>query len=84
MSIIDPLSIDGRISDVNVRSTLEGWRDQLNQILTFIHIGSDVPENNETGSVGQIFLRTDGGAKTSIYVKESGTNTKTGWIAVRT
>ena len=84
MSIISPLTLDGVIEDKNVRSTLESWRDQLNQILTFVHIGSGSPESAEVGSVGHIFLRTNGGAKTCIYVKESGTDTNTGWIAVRT
>jgi hypothetical protein len=77
MSIISPLTLDGRIQDTVVRSTLESWRDQLNQILTFVHIGTGSPENNEVGSVGHIFLRTDNA--NALYVKQTGNNTNTGW-----
>jgi len=28
-----------------------------------------------------LYARTDGGANTTLYVKESGDNTDTGWVA---
>lgn len=40
--------------------------------------GTGSPESNVTGNVGDLYSRTDGGAGTSLYVKESGTGT-TGW-----
>ena len=84
MSVLSPLSISGIIKDIEADGTLRDWKPVLNVLLEFIHIGSGTPEASEVGSVGHIFLRTDGGAKTCIYVKESGSNTNTGWIAVRT
>lgn len=42
--------------------------------------GSGTPEANVTAPVGTLFLRTDGGASTTVYVKESGTGS-TGWVA---
>lgn len=42
--------------------------------------GTGTPEGAVTGNVGDIFSRTDGGAGTTFYVKESGTG-NTGWIA---
>lgn len=42
--------------------------------------GSGSPESVVTAPVGSIYLRTDGGASTTLYVKESGTG-NTGWIA---
>ena len=42
--------------------------------------GMGTPEAAVTAPVGSIFTRTDGGAATSFYVKESGTG-NTGWIA---
>lgn len=45
-----------------------------------ITMGYGTPESNVTKQVGSIFLRLDGGANTSFYVKESGTG-NTGWIA---
>jgi hypothetical protein len=42
--------------------------------------GTGSPEGVITANVGSIFMRTDGGAGTSFYVKESGTG-NTGWVA---
>lgn len=42
------------------------------------HVGT--PEGNFAGRIGAQYRRTDGGAGTSFYVKESGTG-KTGWVA---
>lgn len=42
--------------------------------------GSGTPEGNVTAPVGSIYSRSDGGAGTSFYVKESGTG-NTGWVA---
>ena len=43
--------------------------------------GSGSPEGVVFASVGALYSRTNGGAGTSFYVKESGTNTNTGWVA---
>lgn len=42
--------------------------------------GSGTPEGSVTAPVGSLYSRTDGGAGTSLYVKESGTG-NTGWVA---
>jgi hypothetical protein len=42
--------------------------------------GTGSPEGVVTAGIGSIYLRTDGGASTSLYVKESGTG-NTGWTA---
>lgn len=42
--------------------------------------GSGTPEGAVTAPVGSLFTRTDGGASTTLYVKESGTG-NTGWVA---
>ena len=42
--------------------------------------GSGSPEGVVTAPVGFLYLRTDGGAATTLYVKESGTG-NTGWVA---
>jgi len=42
--------------------------------------GSGSPESVVTAPVGAVYHRTDGGAGTSFYVKESGTS-NTGWVA---
>lgn len=42
--------------------------------------GSGTPESAVSAPVGSMFLRDDGGAGTSLYMKESGTG-DTGWVA---
>ena len=39
------------------------------------------PNTHVTGSPGAICLNTNGGAGLTLYVKESGVNTNTGWVA---
>lgn len=43
--------------------------------------GSASPESSVTAPVGSLYLRTGGGAGTTLYVKESGSG-NTGWIAM--
>lgn len=42
--------------------------------------GSGSPESAVTAPVGSLYSRTDGGASTTLYVKESGSG-NTGWVA---
>jgi hypothetical protein len=45
-----------------------------------IFSGPGTPETFVTAAIGSLYLRTDGGANTTLYVKESGTG-NTGWVA---
>ena len=45
-----------------------------------IYYGTGTPESVVTANVGSLYLRTDGGASTTLYVKTSGTG-NTGWTA---
>lgn len=42
--------------------------------------GEGSPEGIATAPVGTLYLRTDGGTSTTLYVKESGAG-NTGWVA---
>lgn len=42
--------------------------------------GGGTPEGSSTAPPGSLYLRSDGGAGTTFYVKESGTG-NTGWVA---
>jgi hypothetical protein len=44
-------------------------------------IGTGSPEGAVTATVGSVYSRLDGGADTTIYVKESGSG-NTGWVAI--
>jgi hypothetical protein len=46
-----------------------------------IRSGSGSPNGVVTGSPGDLYLNTAGGAATTLYVKESGAATNTGWVA---
>jgi len=46
-----------------------------------ISSGTGVPNGVLTGNVGDLYLRTDGGASSTLWVKESGSGTNTGWVA---
>lgn len=45
-----------------------------------VYAGSGTPEGVVTAVVGSLFLRTDGGAGSTLYIKETGTS-NTGWVA---
>lgn len=47
---------------------------------TKIQTGTGSPESVVTAPVGSLYLRTDGGAGTTLYVKQSGSG-NTGWTA---
>lgn len=58
----------------------------LNLLLGGVQFGEGSPETVVTAKQGSIFLRSDGGALTTLYVKTSGgvdpaTLTNTGWVA---
>jgi hypothetical protein len=45
-----------------------------------LHRGTGTPEAAVIAPVGALYLRDDGGAGTTLYVKESGTGSS-GWVA---
>jgi hypothetical protein len=53
---------------------------QIGDTLALIMTGAGSPESAVVAPKGTIFLRTDGGASTTLYVKTSGAG-NTGWTA---
>jgi len=45
-----------------------------------IRTGAGSPNTVVTGNIGDLYLNTTGGASTTLYVKESGAGTNTGWV----
>jgi hypothetical protein len=43
--------------------------------------GVGSPNGVVVGSPGDMYLNTSGGAGTTLYIKESGSATNTGWVA---
>lgn len=50
-------------------------------ILSILIQGEGSPEGVVQAAVGSLYQRTNGGAGTSLYVKESGGSTDVGWVA---
>lgn len=53
---------------------------EYGQLLDYVFKGEGDPDGVITAPVGSLFLRTDGGTGTTLYVKESGVG-NTGWVA---
>lgn len=45
------------------------------------YTGEGSPEGAVEGNVGDLYINRSGGANTTLYVKESGNGTNTGWVA---
>lgn len=56
-----------------------GFKLTASSDVKIIH-GTGNPEGNYIAAVSSLFLRTDGGSGTTLYVKETGTG-NTGWVA---
>lgn len=52
----------------------------INALAGMIRWGTGTPQGVVTAAVGTLFLRTDGGTSTTLYIKETGTG-NTGWVA---
>ena len=64
--------------------TLQYVIDQIALAFTdlrgLVYVGSGSPNGVVTASPPALYLNRSGGAGTTLYVKESGTNTNTGWV----
>jgi hypothetical protein len=58
-----------------------GYGTRGNNNISSLTFGEGTPEAKILANVGSLYLRQDGGAGTTLYVKESGENTTTGWVA---
>lgn len=76
-----PISLpDPVIKDFSgIQRNLDLLDSKLTPLLGLLRFGTGSPENVVTANIGTIYFRADGGAGTSIYVKESGTG-NTGWV----
>jgi len=69
-----------RRTSTNVEAVLADNSDWAGFQSRYHRISSGSPEGVVTAPVGALFSRTDGGAGTTLYVKESGSG-NTGWVA---
>lgn len=77
-----PLTLsDG--GNLTILNQMQATKFAFNSGSAVILTGSGSPEGSNTAAVGSIYLRQNGGASTTLYVKESGSG-NTGWKAVQT
>lgn len=76
------VSIESRLANIDpaVAELLREMAEAINDMAPRIVVCFGTPEGAVVGKRGQVALRLDGGASTTLYVKESGTG-NTGWIA---
>jgi hypothetical protein len=67
-ALLDDATADAQLGTLGLQTAVKG-----------IYGGTGTPEGAVTAPVGSLFLRTDGGASTTLYCKESGSG-NTGWI----
>ena len=58
-----------------------GYGVRANNNISSLTFGEGTPEGKILANVGSIYLRQDGGTGTTFYVKETGKNTTSGWVA---
>ncbi|CAB4136199.1 hypothetical protein UFOVP298_31 [uncultured Caudovirales phage] len=74
----------GVAADASAATNLDSGGIKLNNagltLSATISVGSGSPEGVVTANPGSLYLNLSGGANTSLFVKESGTATNTGWV----
>jgi len=74
----------GVAADASAATNLDSGGIKLNNagltLSATISAGSGSPEGAVTANPGSLYLNLSGGANTSLFVKESGTATNTGWV----
>lgn len=60
------------------REFMAWLRQSFDERLKF---GTGSPLNVVVADIGTLYTRTDGGANTTLYVKEAGNGLSTGWVA---
>lgn len=70
------------VTPFDIPFSREAWESLLKDAIDarFKH-GYGSPEGVVTASIGCQYVNLNGGASATLYVKESGDNTNTGWVA---
>lgn len=77
---LDTSRVDLAVSDVAPANINASGPIGIQWTVARIYAGSGSPENAIAAGMGSLYLRTDGGSGSTLYVKETGAG-KTGWTA---
>lgn len=69
------------VADPQQQQNNEGLIGAVNTIGQFLNTGAGSPNGVVTASPPALYLNRSGGPGLTLYVKESGVNTNTGWVA---
>ena len=75
-----PFTPAGNIAATTIVTAVTELATELAAVESRLRSGTGTPEGVVTAPVGTLFLRTDGGVSTTLYVKTSGAG-NTGWTA---
>jgi len=75
LALQDPANVRQIVDMANEHATA------LDAINALVLTGTGSPASVVSAPVGTLYLHTDGGASTTLYVKESGGSGNTGWVA---
>ena len=75
--------VEGRVGELPIepQRVLRELADEINPLVGYVIVGAGSPAGVIVANRGALFLRTDGGAGTSMYVKEADDGLATGWAA---
>jgi hypothetical protein len=75
--------VDSRIGELPIepQSVIRELAQEVNVLAGYVFVGAGSPAGKIFANRGSLYLRTDGGVGTSLYVKESGDGLATGWAA---
>lgn len=70
------------VTPFDIPFSRDAWESQLKDALDarFKH-GTGSPQGVVVADIGCQYINLSGGASTTLWVKESGNNTNTGWVA---
>ena len=74
---------EGRIDALPVepQRVMREMAQAINVTAGYLFVGVGDPDGVIVANVGSLFMRTDGGAASSLYVKEADDGLATGWVA---
>lgn len=73
-------AVDSGYADMDMNDLTVRGKAYIGGTTSFIYSGTGTPEAVVSANKGSLFMRTDGGAGTCLYVKET-TGGNTGWVA---
>jgi hypothetical protein len=75
---------EGRVGELPNESqrVIRELAQEINATAGYLFVGAGSPEAKITGNIGALYLRTDGAAGTSLYVKQAASGANTGWTAI--